>query len=542
MREIGGIGMLYRDLRYAFRALGRGPGFTAVTVLSLALGIGAATAIFSAVYGVLINPYPYAKPNEIWAPFVREAKSGRQSWHAYSYRDLREIQKLPAVAGAMGTTYENVLLTGDRSPEFFNGVRLSGNAFNFLGVDPIAGRTIQPSDVQPGSEPEPVVVLSYLLWQRLFQGDPAALGQRLVLNGLPHTIIGVMPPRFGWYGNDSFWLPLGADPRGERSLMVILRLKRGVAKEAGEQQLQALNLRLAAELPDSFPKNGFRSTLRNYMDMTVASGAMQASLYLLLAMVAFLLLIACANVASLQLARTTSRAREIAIRLSIGAGRRRILQQLLTESVLLAVIGGALGVLFAVAATKAIVALMPRFNLPNEARITLNGHVLLFSLAVSLLTGILFGLAPAIKAARSDLTGTLKDGARGAGLAIGGRRARDILVAVEIALAVILLAGSSLAVRTFLQLQRVDLGYQADRVLLVGLPLPPTRYATLAQRNEFAQRLLERLKNLPGVQAAAIGNGAFTYGGPQSTYAIEGRPQAEQSRVRVGLISADYLR
>ena len=247
----------------------------------------------------------------------------------------------------MATTYEEVLLTGDYGPENFNGVLVSANGFNFLGVKPVIGRTLQPFDIRPSGEPEPVVVLSYSLWQRIFHGEAKAIGKKLVLNDVARTVIGVMPPRFGWYTNEAFWLPMPLDLSDESPINVIMRLRPGIAKEVAEQQLQALNLRLAAGKPENFPKGPFMTRLLNYMDLTVASGEMKSSLILLFAAVIFLLLISCVNVANLQLARTTVRAREIAVRLSVGAGRPRLIRQLLTESVSLSVLGGALGVLFA---------------------------------------------------------------------------------------------------------------------------------------------------------------------------------------------------
>src|SRR5258707_1681024 len=391
---------VWQDIRFAARGLRKNPGFTVVSLLSLALGIGATTSIFSVVYGVLINPYPYAKPNEIWAPSIRSLKTP-QGRGAHSICEFQEIAKLSAFSEVMATSWDNVLLTGDRAPENFQGVLLSGNAFQFLGVQPILGRSISPVDIRPGGEPEPVVVLSYLVWKRLFDGDPNAIGKTLRLNDQPHTVIGVMPPRFGWYGNNGIWLALPMN-QPDRMASVIMRLNRGVSPQQGEQQLHALHLRLAKETPASFPKDGFRTTLTNYMDITVASGEMRSSLRLLFGAVGFLLLIACANVANLQLARVTARTREIAIRMSVGAGRSRALRQLLTESVFLSLLGGALGVLLTFAATQAIVALMPEFYLPNEARITVNLQVLLFSMAISVLTGIMFGIAPAAHASKPD--------------------------------------------------------------------------------------------------------------------------------------------
>ncbi|PYR61557.1 MAG: hypothetical protein DMF85_01880 [Acidobacteria bacterium] len=509
---------LAQDLGYALRSFRRSPGFVLVALLSLTLGIGATSAIFSVVYGVLISPYPYAKPEEIWAPEVRslDGRSGRGSQSVDEFLRMRE---LPAFSDVMATSLDTVLLTGEYAPESFGGVLLSGNAFNFLGVAPQVGRTIQPTDVSSTGDPEPVVVLSHRVWLRLFSGGPAAIGRTLRLNGRPHTVIGVMPPRFGWYGNDTIWLPLGTRQREGRVVNAIVRLAPGVSPAAAEQQLHAFQLQFAKENPAAFPSQGFTTTLRNYLDVTVASGEMQTSLRLLLGAVAFLLLIACANVANLQLARGSARSREMAVRQSIGAGRGRLLRQLLTESVLLSLMGGVAGVLFAMGAIAAIVGLMPEFYVPNEARVTINTPVLIFSFAVSVLTGIAFGLAPALQASRPDVTDALKETGRGGGTAARGSRLRSVLVVAEVALSVVLLVSAGLTVRTFLALQQVDTGILADRVLMMGVPLPPAAYPTLEQRNLFAQQLLDR-----------------------STLRIQGRSEPDSRRVVISLIGADYLR
>ncbi len=535
------VEQFWQDLKYAVRGLRRTPGFAAVALLSLGLGIGATTALFSVVYGVLIAPYPYAKPNEIWAPAVLGPKDDPRYWHSYPRREFVEIQKLPAFSSVMATTLDAVLLTGDRAPETFGGVFMSGEAFNFIGVPPQIGRTIQPFDIGPGGEPAPVVVLSYRLWQRLFDGKETALGEKLVLNNVPHTVIGVMPPRFGWYTGDGFWLPMSMDLKDEStSLNVIMRLAPGVTKQVGEEQLQALNRQLAQVAPQNFPKGDFRTVFLNYMDITVASGEMTSSLRLLLAAVGFLLLIACLNVANLQLARTTTRAREIALRLSVGANRGRLVRQLLTESVLLSLLGGVIGVLLAVGITKAIAALIPEFYVPNEARITVNGWVLLFSFVVSVMTGILFGLVPALQCSQPNLVDSLKEGGRGSGGSIRGQKTRRTLVVVEVALAVILLAASSLTVRNFEALLKTNPGFHPESTLMVNVQLSPKQYSTIEQRNIFNQNLLERVKNLPGVRAATIGNGGMPFGGPRSPYIIEGLPPTPSQRLTIGLISADY--
>ncbi|PYK97229.1 MAG: ABC transporter permease, partial [Verrucomicrobia bacterium] len=361
------------------------------------------------------------------------------------------------------------------------------------------------------------------------------------LDDQPHAIIGVMPPRFGWWTDDGVWLPMGIDSRDQRGVFPITRLKPGVSASVAELQLHSLQLQLAKENPSGFPQEKFTTLLTNYLDITAASGEMQRSLQLLFGAVGFLLLIACANVANLQLARATSRAREMAIRLSVGAGRGRLVRQLLTESVLVSLLGGLLGLLFAFWITSLMVALMPGFYVPNEARIEVNSYVLFFCVIVSALTGILFGLVPALQSSRPDLVEALKEEARGSSASAGGRT-RSLLVIAEVALSVVLLVSAGLTIRSFVALQKVELGFHPERVMTVNLPLPPRHYATWNERNRFAQELLERVKNLPGVQAATIGNGGLPFGGPQSAFAIEGRTDAETRQLMLQLVSADYLR
>ncbi|HXP63162.1 MAG TPA: ABC transporter permease [Dongiaceae bacterium] len=528
------------DIRFAFRQLAKNPGFTAVAVVTLALGIGATTALFSVIYGILISPYPYAKPGEIWAPGLRTAKENRVM-RPYRPDEYREMAKLPVFSDVMATRPGEVLLTGEFAPESLRGIRVSGNAFRFLGVPPLFGRTLQASDIRATGEPELVTVLSFKRWQQLFGSNTNILGKMLRLDDQLHTIVGVMPPRFGWWTDDGVWLPMGTDSRNEDGVFPIARLQAGVPSAAAQQKLHTLQLELARVNPSGFPKEEFKTTLTNYLDMTQASGAMQRSLQMLFGAVGFLLLIACANVTNLQLAKAASRAREMAIRLSIGAGRSQLIRQLLTESVLVSVLGGLLGLLFAFWLTELMMALMPGFLFPNESRIEVNGPVLIFCLAASVLTGILSGLAPALQSSRPDLVESLKDESHGSG-ASAGRKTRGLLVVTEVALSVVLLVGAGLTVRSFLALLRVDLGFRPERVLVVGVPLPPKKYATWEQRNSFARELLERVENLPGVQAATIGFGGLPFGMPQSNYTLEGHPDAETRRIAFCAVSANYLR
>jgi predicted permease len=542
MNTLGFFETLWHDLRYGFRVLRQSLGLTAVALVSLALGIGATTSIFSVIYGVLIAPYPYLRPGEIWAPSVQNAKNPKQWRFDYKARDYYRIRELPAFSSVMATLPETRLFTGGRAPENFTAVGVTPNAFQFLGVPPILGRTILPTDAGSGGQPDPVIVLTTKAWQRLFDGSPDALGKTLVLNDVRYTVIGVMPSRFGWWTDDGGWVPLVPDPRDERSIFPIVRLAPGVSPRAAEQQLHSLHLQLAQASPSDFPKEGFITVLRNYLSITVAAGPMEASLTLLFGAVGFLLLIACANVANLQLARATSRAREIALRMSVGAGRGRVLRQLLTENIVLSVGGGILGVLLAFGLTRAVVTLMPSFNVPNEARITLNGYVLAFCAGVSVLTGVIFGLAPALECSRLNLVETLKEATKGSGPGAGGSRTRNLLVVTEVALSVVLLVGAGLSIRGFINLQRTELGFQPERLLMVGIQLPAKRYTTWEQRIAFTQNLLERAAAIPGAESAAIGNGGLPFGGPRSAFLIDGRKPTNGQPLIVSLISGDYNR
>jgi putative ABC transport system permease protein len=536
-RAFRSLERLGQDVRFAVRMLRKSPGFTTVAVLTLALGIGINTAMFSVVYGVLLDPYPYAKSDEIWAPQLVEAKTGR-GWYNFRATDAEVIAKLAGVSAAMATNVDGAMLRHQNSTELLTAPRLTASAFEFLGVAPVLGRTFNAADYRENGEPQAVTVLSFKLWQRLFQGERGAVGQTVIVNDMPHVVLGVMPPRFGWYTNDGLWLPMPTT-QGQLRVNPIVRLKSGVTKTVVEQQLLSAIQEVAKAAPERFPKDGFTARLNNYLDVSVSSGEMRSSLHLLFYAVGFLLLIACTNVANLQLARAASRGREIAVRLAIGASRGRLMQQLLTESMVLALVGGVLGVGLAFALTQIIVSLMPPFYVPNEARVTMNGWVLGFSVAVSLITGVLFGLAPGLETTRPDLTEGLKDGGHAAGMGSArGARTRSALVVAEVALSVVLLVGAFLAIRGFAELQRVDRGFRAENALIVRVPLVPKRYHTVEMRNSFARDFLGRIATLPGVASATIGMLPGMEGG--SGVSIPGQPKPTDG-VGLNFASVDYI-
>jgi len=527
---------LVQDLRLAVRSLRRSPGFSVAVILILALGIGASTSVFNLIYSILIDPFPYAKAGEIWAPRVADLKSDRGV--ALRVGDYLELSQLPGVALAMATSNEQVTLSGDPYPDRIGMARVTGTAFQFLGVPPLLGRGFTPSDLLPNGEAQPVTVLSFRLWQQRFNGDPAIVGRSIMINNVPYTVLGVMPPRFGWYGNDALWLPLATTDR-LRGANPILRLQPGVSKEVVEQQLQLLYERLARETPERFPKDGLKTQLFNYLDVTVARGGMRTSLLMLFVAVGLLLLIACANVANLQLARGASRSREIAVRLAIGASRARLFCQLLTESVALATTAGAVGVFLAFGLTQTFVALLPPNAVPNESSVAMNGWVLAFAVVISVLTGIISGMVPGLQCTRPDLNRALKDGGHGAAGDIRGGRTRNLLVVSSVAFSVVLLVVANLAVRGFADLYRHDWGFRSDRLLVLRVPLPPERYTTIEQRNHFSEMLLARVQNLPGVVSAAFGWLPFN-SGEAIPFQITGQPRVEGRKIGGSLVSAGF--
>lgn len=527
------------DVRFALRQLWKRPAFTAVAAGTLALGIGAATALFSVVYGVLISPYPYAAPEKIWAPGI-STSAGAQRVRPFRYDAYEELTRLPAFADVMATSPGSRLLRGSFAPESITTIEMTANAFQFLGVPPVLGRGLERSDVLPTGEARPVVVLSFRRWQQAFGGATDVLGKTLRLDDVEHQVVGVMPPRFGWWTSDGVWVPMGRTA-SDRLVFPIARLREGTSRHVAEQQWQALVPRLIAAHPEGFPRQSARGILTNYLDVTVASGPMQQSLRLLFGAVVLLLLIACANVANLQLARASARGREIAVRLSLGASRGQIVRQLLTESVLLALVGGVAGLACAYGIIGVMVDLMPAFFVPNEARIELNAIAFAFCAAVSVASGVVFGLAPAVQTSRPDLTTALKDEARGMS---AGRRGltRNALVVAEVAVSVILLVSAVLTVRSFTTLQQMDLGFEPEGLVAIGVPLPPQTYNTRDARDRFARELVERVRTLPDVEAVSIGNGGMPFGGPPSPYSIDGQPAPDGRRVVLHLAGEEFWR
>lgn len=501
------MGNLLMDLRYALRILAKNPGFTVIAVLTLALGIGANTAIFSVVNAVLLKPLPYKDADRLMTVWSQNLPKGFTTdlvsapdladWRAQA----RAFDEMAASTDAMYT------MTGQGEPLPVQAYQFSPDFFRVLGVKPFIGRVFLPDEDQPGKNR--VVVLNYGFWQRRFGGDSGAVGRSVTLDGQPYTVVGVMPESFAYPGSIDLWAPLTitadlAAQRDTRYLRVLARLRPGVTVEQARREMDAIAERLAREYPKT---NTGENTVHLAPLRELEVGGIKPALLTLMGAVALVLLIACANVASLLLTRATGRQREIAIRASLGAGGSRIIRQFLTESVLLALFGGAAGVLLAVWATGALIKMFPpnvaNIPIPRLERIPVDGKVLAFAFVTSLLTALIFGLVPALRSSRLNLSESLKEAGRSLAGSVGGNRFRRGLIIAEFALSLALLVSASLMIRSFFHLIRGDLGFKSDRVLTLRAFLPGYKYKTEGQDRAFMDRVLSQMQALPGVQSAS---------------------------------------
>jgi len=519
---------LIQDLRYGLRLLTRSPGFTAIALLTLTLGIGATAAIFSVVDAVLLRALPYRDPQRLVSVFEDASEGGfpRNTPAPGNYADWKAQTQIfeDAAAAATGGKWHVLNLTGESGegaaePEKLESASVTQNLFAVLGARPAVGRVFLPEEDRPGAAP--VVLLSHGLWMRRFGGDRGLVGRAILLNGAKYTVVGVMPSGFAYPSHEiDLWTPMAFTPeqlteRGSHYLTVVARLRAGVTLAQANAGLQVLCRRLAREYPETNAEIGrfFAEPLQD----TYTQGA-RTGLIVLMAAVAFILLIACANIANLLLARATGRQREIAVRSALGAARSRIVRQMLTESALLAVGGGLLGILLADWCFNFLKNLIPE-DLSRTVSLALDPRVLAFAVAISLGSSFLFGMAPALQVSRIDLNGVLKEGGRGNA---GNRRGvlRNLLVIGEVALSLILLVGSGLLLASFAKLRGLDPGFRADHVLTVRVDAPITKYADFTRRSAFFERVLDRVRALPGVQSAGFtsalpltwdgGTGAFT--------------------------------
>jgi predicted permease len=536
--------MLVLDLRYALRSLRRDPGFAAAAVLTLALGIGASTAIFSVIENVLMEPFPYEASDRLYSVQIHDTEQkgpgGRPMFQGPEFLEFAEHNQ--SFEGVVASSSEDILYTDGEGTERFEGYFVTPGTFEFFGMPALLGRTMGPADYEPGAPP--VFVLRHKVWLSRFGADPGVLNKTYVLDGVARTLIGIMPPRFAW-GDADLWMPMKPAPAVEASTgqfprywFLLGRLRPDVPVRQAEAELLLVAQRVAQLHPKDYPKH-WTVQLQSLADMVV--GQFRTTLFVVLAAVGLLLLIGCANVANLLLARAAVREKELAVRAALGASRFRLVRQLLVESLLLALSGAATGAFLAWGGLKALVAVIPPRIIPAEAVIRLNGTVLLFSLGVAVLTALIFGLFPSLQAARRDLNEPLRDSGKGSGAGFRRVRVRDAIVVGEVAVSLALLVGAGLLMRSFVALREVDLGLQPDHVLVARLPLPPERYKTVTQLSGFYRPLLTRLKALPGVVAATETSTLPPYGGIRSELEIPGQTHEEKWTTLFQLCSEDYF-
>jgi putative ABC transport system permease protein len=525
------MGRLVQDLRYAARTLRSSPGFTAVVLATVALGIGANTAIFSVINAVLLRPLPYAKPERLVAAYQTQPGQGITS-NGVSYLNFSDWKAQSRSFDGLGAIrMHDFTLTGQGEPMLVAAGTVTSNVFGILGSAPLLGRGLLPSDDAP--EASPVAVLTEKLWRERFGADPAVAGKTVHLDQRPFTIVGVMPAIFKTPPNAppaELWTPLSKDPvfedlrqrRGGHYLTIVGRLKGGVPTARAQAELATVAQELARQYPRE--NEGWGVRLVPLSESFVAG--VRTALLLLLGAVGFVFLIACANVANLLLTRTSARAREFAIRTALGAGRSTLVRQALTECLLLGLAGGALGVALALAAMGALRAWLPP-DLPRVGEIGIDARVLGFSFLASLAAAAVFGIAPALQASGSGLAGALREGSAGAGESRGKRRLRNLIVAAETAFAFVLLVGAGLLAKSFVRLQSVPLGFDPSRVLTAGMSLPRTQYTKPEEWLGFYTTLVERLASKPGVESVSASLPLPLYGaGLNFAFKIEGQAES----------------
>src|SRR5579864_1243075 len=527
-----------QDLRFSYREFRKKPDLGLTAVISLTLGIGATTAVFSVIYGLLVNPFPYLGADRMIELNVLNEK-GDNWWVAVTgpqLKVLRQVNCIESAAASWGTW--NLTTTGEDLPEDVPSVQLSANAGSYFGVPALLGRTLLPSDAPDGQDPQPVIVLSYLFWQRHFNADPTVIGRTIQLVHKNYTIIGVLPQRFTWNDADVY-LPLKITNDPNLTYGPLIRLKPGVTYAAANAELQPLLEQCAKENPNHFPKK-FRAHVRGINERYVEH--LGRSLFLLFGAVALLLLIGCANVSILLLARGTARQHELAIRCAIGASRWRIQRQLLTEALGLSLLGALGGVLLAYRLLPLLIKWLPEYSFPHEVAIGLNLPVLGFCVAIAILTGVLSGLAPAFQFSRPQVAQLMQSGSRRTTGGARSKRTHSVLVAGQIALTLLLLTSAAAAINGLVKLVRTDLGYDPHNTMSVGIPVHQNVHVSWPDRATYFEQLLAHVQAMPEVVAAGISTNATPPSNGWETYfEVFGRPAGQQEQLRANFVSPEYF-
>jgi predicted permease len=528
--------MFRQDLSFAFRQFRRSPVFAFTAIVSLMLGIGATTAVFSVVYAILMNPYPYRDSGRLAYLYLRD-KAGNDRGIGLSAREYRQLRQASCIESMVAIDEWNLTTTDEDLPEDVRAVYLTPNATTQLGMPALIGRPLIPSDAPDGQDPQPLVVLGYKFWQRHYNGQSDVLGRTLKLVHKTYTIVGVMPPRFTWQGGEVY-LPLKLLESRGTSYWSSIKLRPGISKEAANAELQSLVEQFAKDSPERFPQ-GFRVHIQGLNDWV--QKRMGDTLELLFGGVALMLLIGCANVSILLLARGTTRRQELAVRASVGAGRGRIVRLLLVESLALALCGAAAGVGLAGLLVKLIARWLPENMFPSEAAIGINIMVLAFSTALAVATGVLFGLSPALQLSNPDLAPAMSGSRRTTG-GRGGKRTHGILVAAQVALTLILLTGAGQAISAFVHLMQANLGYDPHHTMSVGIPVHDNTHVEWADRVQYFNQLRDKIATLPEVVLAGISTNATPpSNGWQTRFEIFGQSELQEQQAQTNFVNSEYF-
>ena len=527
---------LFQDLSFALRQLVRHRVYAITAVASMALGIGATTAVYSVLYGVLIDPYPYRDANRIGFITFHDKRGNDEI--PFTVAELDQLRQAKSIEDAIVQTNESMVATDGEIPQSVKVLEFTGNGLQFFGAPPLMGRVFTATEAPEGVAPPPVAVISYLFWKTHFASAPDVLGKVLELNQHKYTVIGVVGPRFTWGDGEVYLsLPAGMDPK--KRMETVVRLRPGVSTDAATGELAGLIQQIGRSEPGLLPKEGYTFKVENLNDWLL--GQFKGTLLLLFVAVALLLLIGCGNLSILMLARGTARLQELATRFAVGASRQRIMRQLLTESVILSVTGGAVGMAFAYAAIRLITGLLPEYSIPHEVVISLNVPVLLFSTGVSVAVGILAGLSPALQFSGPHISQMVQSSGTRSTTSYGAHT-RSALIMAQIALTVLMLAGAGAAMRNFLQAYAAPLGFDTHNILMLDLAFPDKTYTNWQSGVNYHDALLEKIKSTPGVTAAA----ASIVGMPPNNRWLQavqvvGSALDTGKQSNVGLVSADYF-
>ena len=525
------------DLRFAFRQMAKTPGLCLTAIMSLALGIGATVSVFSVLYSAVLTPWPYAGFDRVCVIDTIN-KNGDEGGPSFTASQIRELRRTRSAEDVIAVAGWNLTVTGSDVPEDVQAVYFTGNAFRFFGMPALLGRYFQPTDAPESQDPEPVAVLSYSFWQRHFGGDPSVVGKNIQLAHKNYTVLGIMPRRFTWRDGDVYLaLKMSEDQNVEYGAFI--KLHPGVRVEAAEAEFRPLMQQFDKERPNHFP-SGFQIAVRKMGERYTRE--LRSTLHFLFGSVALLLLIGCSNVSILLLARGTTRRHELAIRSALGASRLRIVAQLLTESLLLALVGAGIGVVLAYRAVGFIVAKLPDYSFPHEADFHVNVPVLLFSVCLAVASGVVFGIIPALNSARRHLNQAIQAGTHKLAGNPRSHRVYSGLIAGQIALTLLLLTGAGAAIRGFTNMIHRPLGYNPRHVMSVGVPIHENTLTTWADRASYISQLRERVASTPGVVAAGISSNATPpNNGWSQPLEISGQTASESQEVHVNFVSSEYF-